>query len=111
MIIEQGFQVPFAEEIRTKADIATMAVGFLWDAQICEDLIATGKADMVALAREFLEKPNWTLQAAAELGSNENYNAWPIESGWWLMKRDRLLSKLDLKYFRGKTLLLIAEPD
>ena len=97
MTIEQGFQVPFAEEIRKKADIATMAVGFLWDAQICEELTATGKADMVALAREFLEKPNWALQAAAELGLNENHNAWPIESGWWLMKRDRLLSKLGLK--------------
>ncbi|NIA71272.1 NADH:flavin oxidoreductase/NADH oxidase [Pelagibius litoralis] len=97
MIIEQGFQVPFAERIREDTDVATMAVGFLWDAKVCEDLLHTGKADMIALAREFLDDPNWPLHAAKELGSNENYAMWPIESGWWLMKRERLLNKLGIR--------------
>ncbi|KAB7613683.1 NADH:flavin oxidoreductase/NADH oxidase [Amylibacter sp. SFDW26] len=97
MVIEQGFQVPFAEQIRKDADLPTMAVGFLWDAKACADLISNGQADMVALARELLDDPNWPLHAAAELEADENHAAWPIESGWWLMKRDRLLKKLGLR--------------
>lgn len=97
MVIEQGFQVPFAERIREGADTATMAVGFLWDAKVCEDLIGAGKADMIALARELLADPNWPLHAAEELEADENHGMWPIESGWWLMKRDRLLSKLGVR--------------
>ena len=97
MTIEQGFQAPFAEQVKDKAAMPTMAVGFLWDAKVCDDLLASGKADMIALARELLDDPNWPLHAQALLGLNENHSAWPIESGWWLMKRDRLLSKLGLR--------------
>ena len=52
MEIAQGFQVPFAARVREEAEMPTMAVGFLWDAARCEEIIATGEADMVALARE-----------------------------------------------------------
>ncbi|WP_276562320.1 NADH:flavin oxidoreductase/NADH oxidase [Hoeflea prorocentri] len=97
MKIEQGFQVPFAGQIRKDADIATMAVGFLWDAQNCEKIIETGQANMIALARELLTDPNWPLHAAAELGAEDSQAMWPIEAGWWLMKRDRLLQKLGLR--------------
>lgn len=97
MVIEQGFQTPFAERIRKDVDIATMAVGFLWDAENCENIVASGKADMIALARELLDDPNWPLHTAAKLRSDENHAMWPIESGWWLMKRDRLLQKLRLR--------------
>ncbi len=97
MKIEQGFQVPFAARIRHDADIAAMAVGFLWDAHHCEDLLASGKADMIALAREVLDDPNWALHAAQELSADENHALWPVESGWWLMKRERLLNKLGIR--------------
>lgn len=97
MKIEQGFQVPFAAQVRRDADVATMAVGFLWDAKVCEAVIADGQADMVALARELLDDPNWPLHAAAQLGADENHGLWPNESGWWLMKRARLVEKLSLR--------------
>lgn len=97
MVIEEGFQSPFAQKIRSESDIATMAVGFLWSANVCEEIIASGKADMIAIARELLDDPNWTLRHAAKLGADENYSIWPIETGWWLMKRDRLLKKLGLR--------------
>ena len=97
MKIEQGFQAPFAAQVREKADIATMAVGFLWDAKHCEELLCAGRADMIALAREILDDPNWPLHAAQELGADEGHAMWPVESGWWLMKRERLLSKLGLR--------------
>ena len=97
MKIEQGFQVPFAKRICREAGVATMAVGFLWDAVECEAIIAEGAADMVALARELLDDPNWALHAAAQLGADDNHALWPPESGWWLMKRSRLLTKLGLR--------------
>lgn len=63
-----GFQVPFAEALRTKAGIATGAVGFITDAKQAEEIVASGKADIVLLAREFLRDPYWPRRAAAELG-------------------------------------------
>ena len=97
MVIEQGFQAPFAADVRAGADMPTMAVGFLWDATVCDALIADAKADMVALARELLDDPNWPLHAAAQLGADAGHAMWPEESGWWLNKRARLLSKLGLR--------------
>ena len=97
MVIEQGFQAPFAGQVRQQAGMATMAVGFLWDAAFCEKIVSSGQADMVALARELLDDPNWPLHAAAALGQGDGHALWPIEAGWWLMKRDRLLRKLGLR--------------
>ncbi len=97
MVIEQGFQTPFAGQIRETADISTMGVGFLWDAEQCEKLVADETVDMIALARELLDDPNWPLKAAKLLGDNQHHELAPIEAGWWLMKRDRLLSKLGLR--------------
>ncbi|WP_170755904.1 NADH:flavin oxidoreductase/NADH oxidase [Ruegeria lacuscaerulensis] len=97
MTIEHGFQVPFAAQVRSEANIPTMAVGFIWDAAACDTLIDRGDADMIALARELLDDPNWPLHAASQLGRNADHTLWPVESGWWLMKRDRLLSKLGLR--------------
>ncbi len=97
MTIEQGFQAPFAERVRRDADMPTMAVGFLWDPEFCEAIVQEGQADMIALARELLFDPNWPLHAAAQLGHEDAEALWPIESGWWLQKRDRLLSKLEIR--------------
>ena len=62
-----GFQVPFAEAIRKDAGIPTIAVGLITEPQQAEDIIASGRADMVALARGLLYEPHWAWRAAAEL--------------------------------------------
>lgn len=95
MTIEQGFQVPFARQVREQVEIATMAVGYLWHADAVAEVVDGGSADMVALARQLLVDPNWPLNAMAELGIG-GYDSWPVESGWWLAKRARLLDKLDI---------------
>jgi NADPH2 dehydrogenase len=64
-----GYQVPFAEAIRKEVGILTVAVGLITEPQQAEDLIATGRADMVALARAMLYEPHWAWRAAAELGA------------------------------------------
>lgn len=97
MELAQGFQVPFAGEIKQAVPMHTMAVGFLWDAAVCEEIISSNQADMVALARELLLDPNWPNRIASQLGADGNHDLWPREAGWWLMKRERLCEKLGLR--------------
>lgn len=68
--IAPGYQVPFAAEVRAKAQIPTRAVGMIVTPQQAEEIIASGKADMVALARAFLDDPRWAWHAADVLGAN-----------------------------------------
>lgn len=92
-----GFQIPFAEQVRREADIATMGVGFIWDPATADAYIRDGKADMVALARELLDNPNWTLHAAKALEQDSGYTMWRPQFGWWLNKRQRLVDKLAMR--------------
>ena len=64
-----GYQVPFAERIRQEAGIATGAVGLITEPEQANEIIASGKADIVLLAREMLRDPYWPLHAARRLGS------------------------------------------
>jgi 2,4-dienoyl-CoA reductase-like NADH-dependent reductase (Old Yellow Enzyme family) len=63
-----GYQVPLAQAIKEATGVTTMAVGLITDAKQAEDIVASGKADMVALARAMLYDPRWGWHAAAELG-------------------------------------------
>jgi 2,4-dienoyl-CoA reductase-like NADH-dependent reductase (Old Yellow Enzyme family) len=63
-----GFQVPFASAIRQQVGIATGAVGLITEAVQAEQIVATGLADVVFLARELLRDPYWPLHAAQQLG-------------------------------------------
>lgn len=62
------YQVPFAERIRLDLNIATMAVGNIYEPDHANSIIAAGRADLCLLARPHLWDPFWTLRAAAELG-------------------------------------------
>jgi 2,4-dienoyl-CoA reductase-like NADH-dependent reductase (Old Yellow Enzyme family) len=73
-----GYQVPFAEAIRQQARIATGAVGMITRPKQAEEIIASGKADAVLIARELLRDPYWPLHAAAELGDEIE---WPRQYG------------------------------
>ena len=67
--LEPGYQVPFAERIKAETGLATIAVGLITDPAQAEEILATGKADAVALARGMLYDPRWPWHAAAELGA------------------------------------------
>ena len=62
------FQTPFAEEIRNRVGIATMAVGAISEADHVNSIIASGRADLCAIARPHLANPAWTLTEAARIG-------------------------------------------
>jgi 2,4-dienoyl-CoA reductase-like NADH-dependent reductase (Old Yellow Enzyme family) len=63
-----GYQVPFAQAIKQATGLPTIAVGLITEAKQAEEIVASGKADMVALARGMLYDPRWGWHAAAELG-------------------------------------------
>ena len=62
-----GFQVPFAARIRADKGIATGAVGYITDPVQAEQIVATGQADAVFLARQMLRDPYWPVHAAQVL--------------------------------------------
>jgi len=64
-----GFQVAFAEKVRKEAGIATRAVGMIADPEQAEQILASGKADMIAMARAILDNPRWAWHAAERLGA------------------------------------------
>ncbi len=68
--IGPGYQVHFAEAIRKEVKIPVIAVGMITEARQAEEILASGQADMVALARALLYDPRWPWHAAAELGAS-----------------------------------------
>lgn len=71
-----GYQVPFAAAIRQESGIATAAVGLITSPTQADQIIRTGQADLVALAREELRDPYWPQRAARELGHE---GSWPAQ--------------------------------
>jgi len=68
-----GFQVPFAEKVRKEAGIKTRAVGMIADADQAEEILQSGKADMIAMARALLDNPRWPWHAAEHFGVKLDY--------------------------------------
>jgi len=91
--IGYGYQVPYAAAIREQAGIPTMAVGLVVDAHQAEAIVAGGQADLVAVAREAQDDPNFAVHAAREL-TGGSYDAYPVQAGPRLAGRDRLLQRL-----------------
>ncbi len=68
-----AYQVPFGETVRKETGIKTMSVGLITEARLAEDIIASGKADFVALGRGVMYDPRWAWHAAEELGAETPY--------------------------------------
>jgi 2,4-dienoyl-CoA reductase-like NADH-dependent reductase (Old Yellow Enzyme family) len=64
-----GYQVPLSREIRRALSIATITVGLITEAKQAEAIVASGDADLVAMARAMLWNPRWPWHAAAALGA------------------------------------------
>ena len=76
--IAPGYQVGFAERIRGEAGVATGAVGLITEPEQAEEIISSGRADAVFLARAVLRDPYWPLHAAKRLGAAA---PWPVQYG------------------------------
>ena len=71
-----GYQTQFAERIRKEANVPTGAVGLITSPQQADQIVRSGQADAVLLAREFLRHPYWPLKAAKALGVKIG---WPVQ--------------------------------
>ena len=71
-----GYQVIHAETIRREAGIPTAAVGMITEPAQADQIVRTGQADLVLLARELLRDPYWPLRAAQELHQEAS---WPVQ--------------------------------
>lgn len=87
------FQTPFSDRIRNEADVMTMAVGNIYEADHANSILMAGRADLVAVGRPHLSNPYWSLHEGAKIGDREA-NDWPLpyEPGrdqiWRLADRD-----------------------
>jgi 2,4-dienoyl-CoA reductase-like NADH-dependent reductase (Old Yellow Enzyme family) len=63
-----GYQVPFARRIRHEAGIPTGAVGLITEPKQAEEVLRSGDADLIFLARALLREPYWAQKAQRELG-------------------------------------------
>jgi len=73
MALKPGYQVPFATAVKRATGLNTWAVGLISDPHHAEHIVAFGEADMIAIARAFLDDPHWPWHAAAELGAEAAY--------------------------------------
>lgn len=69
------YQTPFADRVRNEAGIPTIAVGAIFEADHVNSIIASGRADLCALARPHLADASWTLREAARIGFTDT--TWP----------------------------------
>lgn len=63
-----NYQVGFAERIRNEADIPTMAIGLITEPHQAEEILSSGQADLIGIARATLNNPRWPAFAARALG-------------------------------------------
>ena len=64
-----GYQVAYAEAVKRETVVPTIAVGLITEPDQAERIVASGQADMVALARAMLYDARWPWHAAARLGA------------------------------------------
>jgi anthraniloyl-CoA monooxygenase len=77
----RSYQTPFADAIRHRAGIPTMAVGAISSYDDVNSILLAGRADLCALARPHLYDPAWTLHAAAEQEYAGDGVRWPVQYG------------------------------
>jgi 2,4-dienoyl-CoA reductase-like NADH-dependent reductase (Old Yellow Enzyme family) len=64
-----NYQVPLAEQVKREVGLPTIAVGLVTEPEQAEAIVASGQADLVAMARAMLFDPRWPWHAAAALGA------------------------------------------
>jgi 2,4-dienoyl-CoA reductase-like NADH-dependent reductase (Old Yellow Enzyme family) len=80
--LKPGYQVEFAEKVKKESGILTGAVGLITEAKQADEIIQTGQADMVMLARQLLRDPYFPLRAAHELGHEVKWPDQYLRAKW-----------------------------
>ena len=85
------YQVPLSEAVRKGASVPTAAVGLITKPAEAEQILERGQTDLIALARQALDDPNWPLHAMRELVHGDSYGNWPLQAGYAVRNKDRAL--------------------
>ena len=92
-----GFRLPFSDRIRADTGIATLTHGLIIDADQAEEILLSGQADLIGIAREALYNPYWPRHAAHALGADPEFGDWPHQYGWWLTRREAHLKNIGVR--------------
>lgn len=68
-----GFNVPFTKRVREETGLTAMAVGMITRPQQAEQIVSSGGADLIAIARGVMDDPRWAWHAASELKAEAVY--------------------------------------
>lgn len=99
------YQAPYADWVRNETGIATMTVGAITTPDQVNTLLASGKADLVAIGRPHLADPSFTARAAAWYQQPDQY--WPPQ---YLSARDQAMRNAPRERAELAELRLRARP-
>jgi 2,4-dienoyl-CoA reductase-like NADH-dependent reductase (Old Yellow Enzyme family) len=88
-----GFQVPYSEKIKKEAEISSMAVGAIINADQANNIIANDRADLVAMGRELLADTQWVYKAATYFNLDNAKDYLPDSYSFYLSRRDEFLDR------------------
>ena len=74
----RSYQTPFADAIRNRVGVPTIAVGIISSWDDVNSIVLAGRADLCAVGRAHLYDPNWTLHAAVEQDYDGPGAQWPM---------------------------------
>lgn len=75
--VAPGYQVPLAAQVHEESGVPTAAVGLITEPAQAAEIVASGKADAVMLARAALREPSWPQRAAHDLGLSRHGTPYP----------------------------------
>ena len=79
MPVKPKYQVPFAQQVRSRADVPVTAVGLITKPKQAERILEKGEADAVEIGRAALRDPYWPLRAAYKLGVPKTEAPYPSQ--------------------------------
>ena len=88
-----GFQVPYSEKIKKEAEISSMAVGAIINADQANEIILNKRADLVAIGRELLADTQWVYKAATHFKLENAKSFLPDSYSFYLSRRDDFLDR------------------
>ena len=88
-----GFQVPYSEKIKKEAEISSMAVGAIINADQANEIISNKRADLVAMGRELLADTQWVYKAATHFKLENAKSFLPDSYSFYLSRRDDFLDR------------------
>jgi 2,4-dienoyl-CoA reductase-like NADH-dependent reductase (Old Yellow Enzyme family) len=78
-----GYQVPFADRVRRDAAIATGAVGLITEPGQAEEILQSGRADVIVIARQLLRECRRNTCARSE-SRIANHSSLIVDPGSWI---------------------------